>query len=123
MISFMFSLRTLFSSSRTSPHWQTDALISLGLMLTFLAWDSTGWDMALAKPWGNSAGFPLRDNWWMSTVMHNGARNLGWLIFLALLFGVWKPWGEFKHLAKAGPLGGAFFVRRCLDFSHPDQSL
>jgi len=39
MISVMFSPRTLFSSSRTSPQWQTDALISLGLMLTFLAWE------------------------------------------------------------------------------------
>lgn len=105
MISPMFSLRTLFSSSKTSPHWQTDALISLGLMLTFLAWDSTGWDMALAQPWGNSAGFALRDNWWMSTVMHTGARNLGWLIFLALLIGVWKPWGQFKHMAKADRWG------------------
>jgi hypothetical protein len=63
MISVMFSLRTLFSSPRTSPQWQTDALISLGLMLIFLAWDSTGWDMALAEPWGNSTGFALRNNW------------------------------------------------------------
>lgn len=108
MISVMFSLRTLFSSSRTSPQWQTDALISLGLMLIFLAWDSTGWDMALAEPWGNSTGFALRNNWWMSTVMHNGARNLGWLIFLALLIGVWKPWGAFKHLAKADRWGVLF---------------
>jgi len=47
----------------------------------------------------------LRDNWWMSTVMHNGARNLGWLFFLALLIGIWKPWGQFKHMAKADRWG------------------
>lgn len=105
MISPMFRLRTLFSSARTAPYLLTDALISLLLMLAFLAWDSTGWDMHLALPWGSSSGFDLRDNWWMATVMHQGARNIGWLFFLALLIGVWKPWGAFKLLPKADRWG------------------
>jgi len=105
MISPMFRLRTLFSSARTAPYFLTDALISLLLLLAFLAWDSTGWDMHLALPWGSSSGFDLRDNWWMATVMHQGARNMGWLFFLALLIGVWKPWGAFKLLPKADRWG------------------
>jgi membrane-associated PAP2 superfamily phosphatase len=105
MISPMFRLRTLFSSAKTCRQWRADASVSWVLMLVFLAWDLTGWDMALEHTWGNLDGFALRDNWWMSTVMHQGARNLGWLFFLALLIGIWKPWGAFKGLAKADRVG------------------
>jgi hypothetical protein len=58
MISPMFRLRTLFSSAKTCRQWRADASVSLGAHVrTFLAWDLTGWDMALEHTWGNLDGF------------------------------------------------------------------
>jgi membrane-associated PAP2 superfamily phosphatase len=77
------------------------ALVSLILLIIFLAWDSTVWDMQLATIWGDPNGFALRDHWWMAQIMHSGARNLGWIFFLTLFIGIWRPWGALRALATA----------------------
>ena len=58
--------------------WRPYAIVSLVLLITFLAWDSTAWDMYLESIWGEPSGFSLRDQWWMAKIMHEGAHNLGW---------------------------------------------
>ena len=79
--------------------WRPYAIVSLVLLITFLAWDSTALDMYLESIWGEPSGFSLRDQWWMATIMHAGARNLGWGVLLAMLVGIWRPWGALRALA------------------------
>jgi hypothetical protein len=63
------------SSEQRPCIWRPYALVSLILLIAFLAWDSTTWDMQLATMWGEPSGFALRDNWWLAQIMHAGARN------------------------------------------------
>ena len=81
--------------------WRPYAMVSLILLITFLAWDSTTWDMHLATLWGEPSGFALRDHWWMAKIMHAGARNVGWIFFIAMLIGIWRPWGALRALPTA----------------------
>ncbi len=92
--------------------WRTYALISVVLVLLLWGWDNTRGDLLLAQLWGQDTGFALRDNWWMVKVMHEGTRNLGWLILLALLGGIWRPWGHLRGLATA-ERAGVFFSVLC----------
>lgn len=67
------------------------ALVTAGTALALLAWDSTRLDMALAHAIGGTGGFPLREHWLLSTVLHEGGRYAGWLVELALCLAVWWP--------------------------------
>ena len=90
------------SSAEERPFiWRPYAMVSLILLITFLAWDSTTWDMHLATLWGEPSGFALRDHWWMAKIMHAGARNVGWIFFIAMLIGIWRPWGALRALPTA----------------------
>ena len=100
MISAMFKDRPLFSSLHSQASWRPDAVISLIGLWVLLAWDFSGGDMQMAQWWGQASGFALRDNWWMVKVMHEGARNAGWILLLALLAGIWRPWATLRHLPK-----------------------
>ena len=112
MISAMFKDRPLFSSLHSQASWRPDAVISLIGLLILLAWDFSGGDMQMAKWWGESTGFALRDNWWMVKVMHEGMRNAGWVLLLALAAGIWRPWGSLRHLA-TGDRAGLFLSVVC----------
>jgi membrane-associated PAP2 superfamily phosphatase len=86
------------TSDTNSVSWRFfTAVCGLGLA-ALLAWDGLGLDMALAAPWGGPGGFALRDDWWLSKIMHEGARALAWLVFLALAAGIWRPWGVLASL-------------------------
>lgn len=93
------------TAPKSVPFWRTPALISLVVMLLLLTWDFSGGDLKMAKLWGDATGFPLREDWWMVKVMHQGCRNLGWVFFLALFAGIWRPWGALKTLGKAERIG------------------
>ena len=112
MISAMLKDRPLFSSLHSQASWRPDAVISLIGLLILLAWDFSGGDMQMAKWWGESTGFALRDNWWMVKVMHEGMRNAGWVLLLALAAGIWRPWGSLRHLA-TGDRAGLFLSVVC----------
>lgn len=101
----MFVTPPTMKDPQSAPLWRICAAISFGLMPILLAWDFSGGDMKMANLWGHNAGFPLRDHWWMVKVMHEGTRTLGWLFLLALLAGIWRPWGALKALAKAERAG------------------
>ena len=90
------------TSDTNSVSWRFFAAVcGLGLA-ALLAWDGLGLDMALAAPWGGPGGFALRDDWWLSKIMHEGARALAWLVFLALAAGIWRPWGVFRGFWAVG---------------------
>ncbi|MES2633766.1 MAG: phosphatase PAP2 family protein [Pseudomonadota bacterium] len=72
---------------------------TLGALALVLMWDVWGMDLALAELVGSNHGFPLREHWLFSSVLHNGARRLSWVIALALCIGVWWPFGILQRLS------------------------
>jgi membrane-associated PAP2 superfamily phosphatase len=85
-------------TSGASSGWEW-TLVLLGVLL---AWDAGGLDLPLARLMGGLQGFPLRDHWILSGVLHDGARQLAWLACLWLLAGVWWPTGVLRRLARRG---------------------
>jgi membrane-associated PAP2 superfamily phosphatase len=65
-----------------------------------LAWDASGWDLALAGLAGNRAGFPWRDHWLLAGVLHEGARRAGWVLVTLLCLGIWWPAGPLRRLRR-----------------------
>ena len=78
---------------RTRAGW-----LALALLLPLLAWDASGLDMALAHWFGGPGGFPLREHWWLTRVMHDGAKALAWAFTLLLCLGVVWPRGPLQRL-------------------------
>ena len=101
----MLSPLQSFSTEQRPCIWRPYAIVSLVLLIACLAWETTAWDMSLERLWGEPSGFALRDNWWMTKIMHDGARNLGWVFLSTLLIGIWRPWGSLKALATADRVG------------------
>jgi membrane-associated PAP2 superfamily phosphatase len=75
------------------------AVMTAGAAILFLAWDVSGLDLPMAHWFGGLAGFPLQDNWFLTTILHDGARHLAWCVALLLCLGVWFPIGGLKRLA------------------------
>jgi membrane-associated PAP2 superfamily phosphatase len=50
-----------------------------------LLWDASGLDRAVSQLFGTAQGFALRDNWFLTRVMHDGSRWLAWLILGAMI--------------------------------------
>lgn len=69
------------------------------LALLLLAWDFSGLDLPMAHWFGGAGGFPLRDNFFLMTVLHEGAKRLAWLLVLALCLAVWWPLGWLRRLS------------------------
>jgi membrane-associated PAP2 superfamily phosphatase len=80
--------------SATKLRWAhaVNPLVGAWLVLAVftLVWDFSGLDMPIMLSLGTPEGFPLRDNWWLSTVLHDRLRLGAQLMFGAML--VWAPW-------------------------------
>ena len=74
------------------------ALASALALIAILLWDLSGLDLALALASGGPQGFPLREEWLLTTVMHDGARHLAWLVVVALCLAVIWPVGPMRQL-------------------------
>lgn len=62
----------------------------LGLIALTLLWDMTGLDMAFMRFIGTPQGFPLKDHWLLSRVLHDGLRHAmtaAWVLLCA-----WALW-------------------------------
>ncbi|MEJ7686802.1 MAG: PAP2 family protein, partial [Variovorax sp.] len=70
-------------------------LLPLGLLLL---WDAAGFDLALARVAGTPMGFPLRGNWFLVQVLHEGAKVLSWATVLALFAGIRWPFGVLRRI-------------------------
>jgi membrane-associated PAP2 superfamily phosphatase len=98
---------------QTEKHgWAT--VLALGALI---AWDVTGWDVPAAAWFGSARGFELRDHWLLTTVLHDGARYLGWALVLALCVGAVLPFGPLRRLPASRrlqlaltPFAGALLV-------------
>lgn len=78
-------------SSPLSHTLRNDAAALVLGLLALAAWDAGGMDIVLARSWGTAAGFAWREHWLTAGLMHGGIRMLGWIAFLVLLVGVWRP--------------------------------
>ncbi len=73
--------------------------ITAALAVLLLAWDVSGLDLATARWFGDAAGFPLRDNGWLTLVLHDAAKRLAWMGVLLLCVAVWWPAGPLRRLS------------------------
>ncbi|HSW16115.1 MAG TPA: phosphatase PAP2 family protein [Ramlibacter sp.] len=77
------------------------AWISAAALTVVLLWDASGLDLALAHTAGDTHGFFLRDNWLLTNVLHTGAKQLAWLMIVALCLAVVWPIGALRQLPVA----------------------
>ncbi len=79
--------------------WQDPALLAIPAAALLLAlWDTTPLDLLLAQRFSTGGGFPLRESWWLSKLLHDDVRRLAWAAATALVVGVWLPWGPLRHI-------------------------
>ena len=86
------------SSTTSTSRPLCAALISLACLL---ALDASGADLVLARWFGTPWGFPLREQWFLVDVVHQGARMASWAFALLLLVGIWWPAGLLRRLRRA----------------------
>lgn len=89
--------------SPPEPPPLTPRRLAAGLLLGLLglvAWDvlPLALDLRLARVFGDAQGFALRDNWWLSEVLHEGARRAGWVLVLGLVLMIRWPLGILRRL-------------------------
>ncbi|MGJ7555536.1 phosphatase PAP2 family protein [Variovorax sp. RB3P1] len=73
-------------------------VLTLVALVAVMAWDATGGDLWLARMAGSAMGFPLRSNPFMVHVMHEGARDLSWVLVIGLFAAIRWPLGFLKRL-------------------------
>jgi len=85
-----------------SPHPQVLASLWLWgtLLLLTLAWDASGSDLSAMTWLGGPDGFAWREHWWLSNVMHSGAKQLAVLLYLGVLAMSLWPLGIWQQLTR-----------------------
>lgn len=86
-------MRTPSVSDRRVLWWATAAWAAL-----LLAWDASLLDVSIAAWFGGAAGFPLKEHWLFSAVLHEGGRLAAWAFVLGLSLMVWWPRGIFRRI-------------------------
>ncbi|HSI60048.1 MAG TPA: phosphatase PAP2 family protein [Ideonella sp.] len=81
-----------------SPLFPGPVAVTVCLLSIAIAWDASGLDMAAASWFGSASGFPLRDHWFFSTVLHEGGRLVSWGLATWLCISVWWPAGCLKRI-------------------------
>lgn len=80
------------------PGYLGVALATLFLSVCLFLWEVSGRDMAWAHAFGNEHGFPWRNHWLFSEVLHEGGRRLSWAFALFLCLAVWWPVGVLRRI-------------------------
>lgn len=78
-----------------------DASVAAAGLATLAAWDTTGMDLMVVRWLGEPGGFPWRNHWLTAGLLHGGIRYVAWVLLVALMVGVWRPWGPLRSLSKA----------------------
>ena len=78
--------------------------------LVALAWDAVGADLQVMQLWGTAQGFALKNNPWLSVWLHDRGKQLGVLVFLALLVQLVWPLGPWKRLTRSERTGAVLAV-------------
>jgi membrane-associated PAP2 superfamily phosphatase len=69
-------------------------------LLCLLAWDFAGLDAAVMQHIAVKGSFPLRDNWWLSNILHTRAKQLALGVYVGLWVMLWWPRGVFRQLTR-----------------------
>lgn len=77
-----------------------DLAVCVAALLALLAWDASGLDLVLVRAYGDASGFAWRDHWLTRGVLHEGGRALGWAVFAALLWNLWRPLPPARALSR-----------------------
>jgi membrane-associated PAP2 superfamily phosphatase len=72
--------------------------LSVLSLLGLALWELSGMDQTLALAMGDAHGFPLRDNWFLVRVMHDGVKTLAWLFVMFLCAAVVWPMPPLTEL-------------------------
>ncbi|GKT19280.1 phosphatase PAP2 family protein [Acidovorax sp. SUPP2522] len=72
--------------------------IALLSFMAVLVWDASGLDMAMAMLMGNTQGFPFRNSWLLTSVLHDDAKHAAWGLVVLLSASALWPWGPFAKL-------------------------
>lgn len=78
---------------------RTALAVGTGL-LALLAWDASGGDLWLARLVADEQGFPARDHWLLTRVLHDGARVLAGVMLATLAIGLLWPFGPLRALSR-----------------------
>ena len=82
----------------TAPFPRAAPWALLAALPALALWDRSGLDLTLAHAAGGAAGFPWREHWLLTTVLHQGARAAAWAFALALVLAIWWPVGALQRL-------------------------
>ncbi len=73
----------------------------VALLVLTLVWDASGADLSAMTWLGGTQGFAWRDHWWLSNVMHTGAKQLAVLVYLGVLAMTLWPLGIWRQLTRS----------------------
>ena len=90
------------SQRSTLSSWLAVSLVGLALLM---AWDGSGLDLPLARWFGDTAGFAHRNDWLLTKVLHDGARNASWALTALLAVMVLRPVGVMRRLSRRERIG------------------
>lgn len=68
-----------------------DIAVAVIAALLLLAWDASGFDLALSRLFGGPGGFALRHHWLLESVLHDSAAAVLKLMFVVLALNVGWP--------------------------------
>ncbi|MCZ2498945.1 phosphatidic acid phosphatase [Xylophilus sp. Kf1] len=72
--------------------------ISICACCALILWEISGLDLPLARLFGDVHGFALRGAYWPAVVLHQGARNAGWLLWAVIALAGCFPPGFLRGL-------------------------
>ena len=91
-------------STHRHPHTIASLWLWGTLLVLTLVWDASEYDLSAMTWLGGPKGFAWRDHWWLSSVMHTGAKQLAVLIYLGVL--AMTVWPQGVWLCVALVVGG-----------------
>lgn len=100
-------------AARLTPA-QADVLRALAGLMLLMLYDSTGLDLALLQPFGNSAGFAWREHWLTAGLLHAGGRWLSVALALLTVLVALRPFGPWRGLSPRERLWCFGVVALCL---------
>ena len=74
-----------------APTERRAAPLVLLALLPVLLWELGGGDLPLTRLFATTQGFAWRNDWWLSTLAHDGTRRLAWALLLVLGLNIWWP--------------------------------
>ncbi len=80
------------------------------LLAGVLLWDACGLDLQVMQLWGSTQGFALKDQPWLSELLHRRGQQVADGFFLLMWIMVWRPWGPWRALERRERLAAAVAV-------------